>query len=760
MNEQKTPAPAHPAPPGAVAVASEQAQSVVEGFNEALALYRQGQWGEALGALEPALQAAPALVPGWLLKARCHVQLGQTAAALQAFADCLARDEGNYSAWLESGHLHRLNGSLDVAREAYARAIALAPQRHEALLGMARLLMQRGEHAQASQTAQHALDAAERVSAQRRGELALVLARYWLEHGRYPQALALFSDALKALPEQPDVRAEVMMDAAVCHLRLGRRKQAERLLSLASAAESLPTLSRLALLSLQNNFGLEAIEVMKRATSLYPQDAQAWANLAHVQAENWHLEDAAAALDEATSRAELPASQVLSIRAALAGKRGDSDAALAIYQQLAAAEPMPGGMASSAAMCSLYSDRLSAQAVSDLHRQLFARLGEGARARASFVRAPLTGRRIRLGLVSADFHQQHPVNLFMQPVLRELDRNRFEVFLYATGSSQDEQTRLAHSRVEHWVDAMAMTDAQLAARIDADAIDVLMDLSGHTSHNRMALFGRRAAPVQVSYLGYPGTTGVPNIDYLLGDAVVTPPEDDALCSETVLRLPGTVFCYAPEEDYPLPAFDAAMAQRALTFASFNNVPKLTPRTLRLWARVLLAVPGSRLLLKAPTFRDPGAIDLFRRRLADLGVAPERIECRGPVGLPDMMAEYADVDIALDPVPYNGGTTSLQALWMGVPVLTLHGHSFVSRMGASFMRAAGLPQWVARDEDDYVAIAQRMAADRAALLQLKAGLRQHLQTLPAWDIRRHTRSIEDALQKATSQHLGGAHTEQS
>ena len=737
----------HPPQIGVLAVSAEVAQPVVDAFNQALALYRQGQWADALTALTQALQAAPALEPAWLLKARCHAQLAQTSVALQAFEQCLKCNDANYSAWLESGHLHRLNGSLDAARDAYARAIALSPQRHEALLGMTRLWLQRGDHAQATQTGQHALDAAGRVSAQRRAELTLVLARYWLEHGQYTQALAFFSDALKALPAHLDTRAEVLMDAALCHLRLGRRAQAERLLSRASAAEGLPTLSRLALLSLQNNFGLEAIEVMKRAIGLYPQDAQAWANLAHVQAENWHLEEAAAALDEATSRAELPASQVLSIRAALAGKRGDSDAALAIYQQLAAAEPTPGGMASSAAMCSLYSDRLSALAVSDLHRQLFARLGEGARARASFVRAPLPGRRIRLGLVSADFHQQHPVNLFMQPVLRELDRTRFEVFLYATGFSQDEQTRLARLRVEHWVDAMAMTDAQLAARIDADAIDVLMDLSGHTSHNRMALFGRRAAPVQVSYLGYPGTTGVPNIDFLLGDAVVTPPEDDALCSETVLRLPGTVFCYAPEEDYPLPAFDAAMATRALTFGSFNNVPKLTPRTLRLWARVLLAVPGSRLLLKAPTFRDPGAIDLFRRRLVDLGVAPERIEFRGPVGLPDMMAEYADVDIALDPVPYNGGTTSLQAMWMGVPVLTLHGHSFVSRMGASFMCAAGLPEWVAQSDDDYVAIAQRMAADRAGLLQLKAGLRHRLQKRPAWDLRQHTRNIEAAMHMA-------------
>jgi len=155
-------------------------------------------------------------------------------------------------------------------------------------------------------------------------------------------------------------------------------------------------------------------------------------------------------------------------------------------------------------------------------------------------------------------------------------------------------------------------------------------------------------------------------------------------------------------------------------------------------------PAARLLLKAPSFGDAGAVAFYRDRLVALGVAAERLEFRGPVGLPTMMAEYADVDIALDPVPYNGGTTSLQAMWMGVPVLTLHGQHFVSRMGASFMMAAGLPEWVARDDDDCVAIAQRMAAERQALLALKKGLRQRLQSLPAWDVVRHTRAFEAVL----------------
>ena len=395
------------------------------------------------------------------------------------------------------------------------------------------------------------------------------------------------------------------------------------------------------------------------------------------------------------------------------------------------------------AMSSLYSDALSPVEVAQLHRELFAPLGQGARSRDSFVRAPLDGRRLRLGLVSADFRHHHPVNVFMQPVLRELDRSCIELFVYFTGVSHDEQTRLAQCRAEHWVEAATLDDAQLARRIDADGIDLLLDLAGHAGEQRMSLFAQRAAPVQATYLGYPGSTGVPNIDWVIGDDIVTPVTDDALCSERVMRLPETVFCYAPEADYPFPALGDGCARRPLTFGSFNSVSKLTHSTLALWARVLAAVPSSRLLLKAPSFGNASAVRAFSTRLQDLGIELDRVEFRGPTGLAEMMAEYADVDIALDPLPCNGRTTSLQALWMGVPVLTLEGGHFVSRMGASFMGAAGLGDWVARDEDDYVETAVRMAADRQRLLELKRGLRLRLLEREAWNPVAQTRALEYA-----------------
>ena len=440
----------------------------------------------------------------------------------------------------------------------------------------------------------------------------------------------------------------------------------------------------------------------------------------------------------------LPQSPPFSCRHLMRNRAVPALPASALARELAPSAEGRQQYASSAAMSSLYSDALSPTQVAALHRELFAALGQGARSKDSFTRAPLQGRRLRLGLVTADFHHPHPVNTFMQPVLRELDRSRIELSVYFTGVSYDEQTRLAQQRAEHWVEAAALNDAQLARRIDTDGIDLLLDLAGHAGQQRISLFAQRAAPVQATYLGYPGSTGVPNMDWLLGDGVVTPVQDDALCSERVARLPETVFCYAPEADYPYPSYSDRQAERPLTFGSFNHLPKLTPRTLELWARVLAAVPDSRLLLKAPGFSDAGAVRAFSDRLARLGVDLARVELRGPTGLSEMMAEYADVDIALDPLPYNGGITSLQAMWMGVPVLTLEGGHFVSRMGASFMGSAGLGDWVARDEDDYLETAVRMAADRQALLALKRGLRARLQQLEAWDPVAHTRALEDAF----------------
>ena len=723
-------------------------------FNAANAEFKAGHWAEALAGYDAATALAPGLTAAHFGRSRCLVKLGEWMPAREAFAAVLRLEPAHYSAWLEAGHLCRQMGEVAQAQACYQRAIGIDGMRHEAWLGLVRLLEQTGK----DNEAQAALSELQRVAASQDSSTALLqvwqmLGKYRLERGDLSRALQALRTALALAHahEDPAVRvneaAEILIDMAELLLRDNQQERAMQLMTQASGSERESTLTRLAETSFRYNLWQEAIAVGRRNLALHPQSAWAHWNLAHLLAECWQMGEAETLLAQAEALAPMPGA--LTMRGQMAGRLGDADTALAHYQAHRAKHPHDATIASSIAMSALYCDSLDAPQVAQLTRELFAPLGLGARTPAQLARAPLVAangqrRRIRLGLVSADFHFQHPVNIFMQPVLRELDRSRFEVFLYFTGVSSDAQTHLAKARVEHWVEATALNDRQLAKRIDADAIDVLMDLSGHTGRNRMALFAQRAAPVQVSYLGYPGSTGLPNMDWLLGDAVVTPAQHDALYSEQVARLPGTVFCFAPEADYPFPEYSQSHAERPLTFGSFNNVPKLTPHTLGLWARILAALPDARLVLKAPSFSDPAAQAVFSERLTALGVAPERVEFRGPVGLTDMMAEYADIDIALDPVPYNGGTTTLQALWMGVPVVVKEGAHFVSRMGASFMRALDLPDWVASDDDAYVATAVAKGRDRQALLQLKQTLRQRQLDCPAWDVKQHTRAMEEAL----------------
>jgi predicted O-linked N-acetylglucosamine transferase (SPINDLY family) len=730
-------------------------------FNLGNALLDSGDAPAAQLALRQALALDPAMSAAAMQLARCAVQLGEPQHARAQFNALLLKEPENFSAWLELGHVCRQQGDRDAMLDAYRRATASAPQRWEGHLALARALEETGQHDLGAVAYHRAVLAAGAQSAPatqqqpapgRTRDAVLEVhwrtAKFRLELGDAGRALEAMRQALMASrlahrgePADVDLQAAMQIDLGEILIRLGMTELAHRAFERASAATTEATLVRLAETSFRFNLWQEAQAVLRRNVELHPQSAVAHWNLAHSYAESWQLEDAMAEL--AAAEAIAPQLGAKSMRASVAGRIGDVDTAMRLYTELAEDEGPRSKMRSSAAMSSLYSDQLDAQQVADLHRRLFAPLGEGARPASSFGNDRDPDRRLKVGIVTADFHHQHPVNIFMQPILYRLQTQAFELTVYFTGVTYDEQTRLARQRVANWVACSQWSDQRLAQQIERDGIDILLDLAGHTSLNRMSLFAQRAAPVQASYLGYPGSTGVPNIDWILADAVVAPPGSDSLFSERVMRLPHTVFCFHPEADYPLPE-PAAHAERALTFGSFNNVPKLTPRTVRLWARVLLAVPGSRLLLKAPTFQDAGAVRVFTERFAAEGIAADRLVFRGPVGLTAMMAEYADVDIALDPVPYNGGTTTLQAMWMGVPVVVRAGHSFVSRMGASFMTAAGLPDWVAADDEAYVVIAQRMAADRQALRLLKKGLRQRLQASPAWDIERHAKAFEAGL----------------
>jgi len=330
-------------------------------------------------------------------------------------------------------------------------------------------------------------------------------------------------------------------------------------------------------------------------------------------------------------------------------------------------------------------------------------------------------RALRIGYVSADF-RNHPVGYFLRGVLASRDRADSTVICYDNGVDADPMTAALRAAADAWRPIAALDDDQAAAAVRADRIDILVDLAGHTRGNRLGVFARRAAPVQAAWLGYFGTTGLPAMDVVIADRHVAPPAAEAFFSERVVRLPDSYLCFSPPEAAgPVAPLPAGM-DRPVTFGCFNNRAKLAPAVLALWARVLAAVPRSRLLLKSAQYADKAVRRDIARALAEQGVPPERVlfEPASPIAM--LFAAYGRVDIALDPFPFAGGATTAQALWMGVPVVSLVGETWPGRQGASLLAAAGFPHWAVADADAYVALARNLAADRAGLAVLRGGLR--------------------------------------
>ena len=369
-----------------------------------------------------------------------------------------------------------------------------------------------------------------------------------------------------------------------------------------------------------------------------------------------------------------------------------------------------------------------------------------AEARARVFRpAPIEGRRLRIGYVSGDFWQ-HSVSYFAGPLFAAHDRTRVEVFAYSNSPVRDAASERLRAATEHWVALEGAPPEAARDRIAADAIDVLIDLSGHTAFNAMGVLARRAAPVQAHYLGFFASTGLTEADYWIGDPVLTPAGDDAHFSESVWRLPRVWVSYGGSPEAPAPAWRPSPDGR-VCFGSFNDVKKLTPSTLALWARVLRALPGSRLLLKTKSLADPANRRRLAAALESHGIPADAVEMLDQRATPDWrshMAAYDRVDIALDPVgAVGGGTTTCDALWMGAPVVTLAGDRMASRMTASMLDALGRSEWIARSEDEYVALAARLAADVPGRAEARRTQRERMACSPLCDAAGLARSLEDA-----------------
>ncbi|CAG0962095.1 hypothetical protein PHYC_00781 [Phycisphaerales bacterium] len=461
------------------------------------------------------------------------------------------------------------------------------------------------------------------------------------------------------------------------------------------------------------NQGAKGEKYLRRALEMAPGDARARSILANILGESRRFGEMAALVREGLARAPGDV-ELSSLLAGAMLNLARADEAAAILRGLCESNPGNAGAAGGLALVLNYVPGIEPREVFAAHRR-FGEIIERQHpaVQRSFSNSQDPARRVRVGLVSPDL-RSHSVAWFVEPILRHHDRAAIEIVVYQTNYVEDEVTARLRPMVSAWHDMSAATDPMLAKRIVEDRVDVVIELSGLTQAHSLGAMLTRPAPVSMTYLGYPNTTGLRVIDRRVVDSHTDPAGSEGLAVERLLRLDPCFLCYQPPMDAPEPAFDSA-AVRPMTFGSFNSAQKINDAVIALWARVLLATPASRLVLKSVNFEDSALREETHGRLVRAGVEAGRIEVLPPVKeRGGHLATYAAIDVALDPVPYNGTTTTCEALWMGVPVVTLAGRSHAGRVGVSILNAVGRPEWIATSEDAYVRIAAALAADRARL----------------------------------------------
>ena len=350
-------------------------------------------------------------------------------------------------------------------------------------------------------------------------------------------------------------------------------------------------------------------------------------------------------------------------------------------------------------------------------------------------------RRLRIGYLSPDF-RTHSVAYFFEPLLQNHDNNAVETYCYACTPHCDETTKRLQSESNHWSNITAMDDRQAIAKIKSDGIDILVDLSGHTAKNRLVVMSGKPAPIQMNWLGYPATTGLASIDYKVTDGIADPAGSEIFYTEQLIRLPGCFLCYTSPLDTPSVAPSPAEENGFITFGSFNNMAKINELVIKLWSELLNKLPDSRILIKNPSLTDKATAERYVSIFRHYGVNESRVELLGLApSTYEHLQTYNRIDIALDTFPYNGTTTSCEALYMGVPVITYAGETHAGRVGSSILTALDLGEYIASSQDDYIAIAARLAGNKARLTELRNDLRLRMAKSPLTDGRAFARKME-------------------
>ena len=569
------------------------------------------------------------------------------------------------------------------------------------------------------------------------------LAAVLINLGQPEAAIASYRQALETAPDQ----AEVHSNLGVAFKKLGRFEDAE-----ASYRRALTIKPDFA--EAHNNLGNvlqklgridEAFNCYRKALEIAPSNADVLNNLGFLQYQLWQFDAATASYRQALEHNPDHAESHNNLGLVLA-RLGQLEEAVTSCKRALELKPDYAEAYSNLLFTHNYlADHSSSQLLLEA-RRFGEMVAQQARPYKSWNNSSDPSRYLRIGIVSADL-RQHPVGYFAENALTALAnqaKGRLELFAYSNHVEIDTLTERIKGCCRSWHAVHDLSDERLAQLVRDDSIDILIDLSGHTGDNRLSMFAWKPAPVQVTWLGYFATTGVVAIDYLIADQWTLPESEEVNFTENIWRLPETRLCFTPPAEALEVAQLPALSNDFITFGCFNNLSKMNDEVVALWARILAAIPSSRLFLKSQPLGEASVRQSVSKRFADHGIDPKRLTLEIYVPRANYLAAYNQIDIALDPFPFPGGTTTAEALWMGVPVLTLAGKHFLARQGVGLLMNAGLPEWVASDFDNYVALAVRHASDPHRLAALRSGLRQQVLASPIFDAPRFARHFEAAL----------------
>jgi protein O-GlcNAc transferase len=706
--------------------------------------HQWGQHGAAIEHIERAIRLKGNQAAFHNNLAEAYRALGKSANAIASYQRALQLKPDYAEAHNNLATAFQALGRIPEAIASYQRALELKPDYADAHNNLGTALHAQGKAAEAITCYQRALQLRpDYVQAHNNLGIAFVT------QGEIARALACYQQALQLNPDYAEGHSNL-------GIALQKRGQiAEAILCCRRALQLKPDF-----VEAYNNLGNvlrdqgrldEAIASYQRALGLKPDYPEAHYNLGNALADQGRL---TAAIDNYHRALQLRpdyAEAENNLGNALKDC-GRLDEAIICYRQ---ASPRFGPAQDNALFALQYRDGITLSELAEAHAGYEQQRATPLRATwRPYNNTPNPERPLRLGFLSADF-RSHPVGNFLIRALENLDRRQFVAVCYCDQMTPDALTSRFRTVATGWRDATGQTDEQLADQIRADSIDILFDLAGHTAGNRLLVFARRPAPLQIAWIGYEGTTGLAAMDYLLADHYAIPRSAETFYCEKVLRLPDSYVCYDPPHGAPKVSPLPVLESGCFRFGCCNNPAKLTRRVVETWSRILRRLPDSRLVLKYKGMSDPGVVGQFAEHFAAHGVDAAQLDFRGRSPYAEYLASYGQIDLALDPFPFSGGATTCEALWMGVPVVTCPGETFASRHSLSYLSTVGLTETIAGSLDEYVDLAVALANDRPRLAAIRSGLREQMAASALCDGTRFAANLMALLRQVWQRWTDGA-----